>query len=73
MPQSELIESNQTIKIVCNDDACVTMWKVGEGEVEKIECYGEPSDYTLIPFLKIWKNGKVAERANALRFRIVYE
>ena len=72
MPQSELISSESIIKSVVNDDAYVTMWEVGIGGVEKIECYGEPSEFCLIPFLKIWINGTVSQRANALKFRIIY-
>jgi len=73
MAKSELIEDSRPIISVCHDAAECNMWRVGTGGVEKIECYGEPGEYCLIPFLKIWKNGEVVERCNALPFRIIYE
>ena len=33
--------------------------------VDEIECYGEPGEYCYIPWLRIWKDGKVIERINS--------
>jgi hypothetical protein len=68
-----MITDKREIKIVCNDEACVTMWKVGAGGVTKIECYGEYGEYAVIPFLAIYKGEQIIERSPALKFRIVYE
>jgi hypothetical protein len=68
-----LLEDKREIECVVHDTACVTMWSVGKDGITKIECYAEYGECGMLPFLAIWKDDVIIERANALPFRIVYK
>ncbi len=73
MTKSEMIEDPRTIGTVNDDEAGMTVASVGSRGVTKIECYGEPGEYSYVPFIKVWKGEHLAFRRRALGLTIYYE
>ena len=64
-----LADDREIIAIVFHDDATI---KPGDNGVEKIECYGEPSHYGLVPWLAVYKYGEVSTRIPAMHVSVCY-
>ena len=67
-----ILEDTRKIESI-HDDAAGITWHIVGGEVTKIEAYGEPGEYCLIPYLAIWKGDFLYERRPALGLRINYK
>lgn len=67
----QILEDKRKIARVVFDE--YSFYEVGSGGVEKIEAYGEPGEYCLVPWIAIIVNGVVSCRFHASQGTIVYE
>jgi len=70
--QSMMLDKRE-IRSVAFDEAMTDMWIVGKDGVTAIVCYAEYGEYSHVPFLAIYIGDIISERANALKFRIIYK
>ena len=68
-----ILEDKRQISSIHWDDELDSRFMVGEVCVERIEAYGEPGQYCMLPWFAIWKDGKVVQRVNGSHIsRIAY-
>lgn len=71
--KSEMIEDPRTIIGINDDEGGLNVASVGHKGVTKIECYGEPAEYCLIPYVRVWKGEHLWIRRKAIGLSIYYE
>jgi hypothetical protein len=71
--ESELIKDKRTIRrIHATGDHQTSEYELGRYGVTKIEIYGEPAEYSLIPYCKVFKGEEIAIRLSALNLHVYY-
>ena len=68
-----ILEDDREIESIHWEDAPCSQLKVGEFGCEKIVVYPEKGEYSLIPFIAVYKNGSIQQRFSALSVTIVYK
>jgi len=67
-----IIEDEREIKALYFDDEEGSQFVVGEFEITKIEAYGEPAEYCLVPWFAVYRGDQIHQRLPAGRVRVVY-
>ena len=67
-----MLDDTRPIKLVSFNDEYGSQYEVNAGGCTKIEAYGEPGEFCLIPWLAVWVGDEIRTRIPAIMVQVVY-